>query len=282
MSQWIKTIEYFVGQDDQTPNIAVIEINHPKKTDNGSELVKLLNGSEPFSHFNEETKKYDNFSMMTLSEDSFFQLGLEVFTRLSSDPFYESIIFFDSEIKGFLPVATKQLAQFVDRNMNLERDNTNTLSKTSHDALNRFYKLQTKETEKIENPALQTSLDANEVNQNNINDLINGAVFLIPTRIKKHKVRQDSIDFFLLSQDGEADVTYLPIFTDWDHLSQWYFSPSANGYNTDDLAQIIAVPVQGLVEIRGNLGSAISHIVVNPITNDFILELSANSDNDSE
>ncbi|MDN6968651.1 SseB family protein [Oenococcus sp. UCMA 17063] len=280
MSQWIKTIEYFIGQDDQTPNIAVIEINHPKTTDDGHELTKLLKDSKSFSPFNEETKKYDSFLTMTLSEDFFFQLGLEVFTRLSSDPFYESIIFFDSEIKGFLPVATKQLAQFVEKNMNLEKDNA--LSQPNHDALNRFYKLQTKETEKIENPALQTYLDADKVDQNNINDLINTAVFLIPTRIKRRKVRQDSVDFFLLSQNDEPSVSYLPIFTDWDHLGQWYFSSSANGYNGNDLAQIIAVPVQGLVEIRSNLGDSISNIVINPTTNDFILGLSTNQDDDSE
>ncbi len=99
MSQWIKTIEYFVGQDDQTPNIAVIEINHPKKTDNGSELVKLLNGSEPFSHFNEETKKYDNFSMMTLSEDSFFNWDWKFLLVLVQILFTNQLFFLIRKLK---------------------------------------------------------------------------------------------------------------------------------------------------------------------------------------
>ncbi|MFT8325213.1 SseB family protein [Oenococcus sicerae] len=276
MSQLIKTIEYFIGQDEDTPNIAVIEIEHPQPAADGRELDKLLTDSELFSPFNQETLKYDRFLTMTIAEDFFLHLGIEVFSRLSSDQEYGLIIFFDPELKGFLPVPTQQLAQFVQNKMS--EDNTASASQPTHEALNRFYKLQTKDTEKIENPALQTYLDAQDISDDNINELVNTAVFLIPTRIKKHRVRQDEIDFFLLSQSDQPSVSYLPIFTDWDHLGQWYFSASSNGYNKNDLAQIIAVPADGLKEIRSNLADAVSNIVVNPTTNDFILGLSDSSE----
>ncbi len=276
MSQLIKTIEYFIGQDEDTPNIAVIEIEHPQPAADGRELDKLLTDSELFSPFNQETLKYDRFLTMTIAEDFFLHLGIEVFSRLSSDQEYGLIIFFDPELKGFLPVPTQQLAQFVQNKMS--EDNTTSASQPTHEALNRFYKLQTKDTEKIENPALQTYLDAQDISDDNINELVNAAVFLIPTRIKKHRVRQDEIDFFLLSQSDQPSVSYLPIFTDWDHLGQWYFSASSNGYNKNDLAQIIAVPADGLKEIRSNLADAVSNIVVNPTTNDFILGLSDSSE----
>lgn len=278
MSQWIKTIEYFVGQDDQTPNIAAIEINHPQDAPDGRQLDKLLDDSQLFSPFNEETKKYDRFLTMTIAEDFFAKLGLEVFSRLSSDPVYDLVIFFDPEIKGFLPVPTEQLAQFIQQTLSQDQNGSDlTVNQPSHEALNRFYKLQTKETEKIENPALQTALDAGRIDNSNINSLISAAVFLIPTRIKKRRIRQEKIDFFLLSQQDQPQVSYLPIFSDWDHLAQWYFSTSANGYNEDDNAEIVAAPAEGLKEIRGNIGDAVSSIVLNPTTNDFILDL-ADSD----
>ncbi|MFT8813284.1 SseB family protein [Oenococcus sp.] len=281
MSQWIKTIEYFVGQDDQTPNIAVIEINHPEDDPDGRQLDKLLEDSQLFSPFNDETKKYDRFLTMTMAEDFFAQVGLEVFSRLSSDPVYDVVIFFDTTIKGFLPVPTAQLAQFVQQAMAKDQENSDlTVQQPSHEALNRFYKLQTKDTEKIENPALQTTLDADQLDDTNINSLLSNAVFLMPTRIKKRRIRQEKIDFFLLSQQDQPQVSYLPIFSDWDHLAQWYFSASANGYNEDDNAEIIAVPAEGLKEIRGNIGDAVSNIVLNPTTNDFILDLSDSNQKD--
>lgn len=85
MSQLIKTIEYFIGQDEDTPNIAVIEIEHPQPAADGRELDKLLTDSELFSPFNQETLKYDRFLTMTIAEDFFLHLGIEVFSRLSSD-----------------------------------------------------------------------------------------------------------------------------------------------------------------------------------------------------
>ncbi|KGO31731.1 hypothetical protein Q757_05415 [Oenococcus alcoholitolerans] len=178
MSQWIDKIEYFTSGSDDEANIISVEINHPQADKDGREKAKLLDNSEIFSPFNEKTKAYDRFLTMTVSEDFLLEAGLELFGRLNSKDKFDLVIFFDKELKGFLPIPLPQLAAFIGQHLQEDQENNEQKFKQpDRKELNRFYKLQSKETEDISNPDLQTALDEGNISNDNINQLIDKAVF---------------------------------------------------------------------------------------------------------
>ncbi len=159
--------------------------------------------------------------------------------------------------------------------MSKYKQGQNFLKQPSRKGLNQFYRLQTKKTEKVANPILQKSLDSGTLNNDNINNFLKDATFLVPTKIKVRHFKQNQINFFLLSQNNYPTVKYLPIFTDWNHLGKWYFSISGKNYNNQKNIQIAAIPSQDIKDIILKLKDNITHVLINPVSNDFVLSFSS-------
>jgi hypothetical protein len=272
MSSLVNNIEFFVTEEKEVPNVTMVTLKPLEGTH-----VEIAEGvDEPFEPFAEGVEKYAGYMPMVMDEETFFFAGTELFARVTDQDPLELVIFISDEIKGFMPAPIQEIAKFVDEHKNSE----NAVEPTRAE-LNEFYRLQNVDTEKIENPVFQKFLDAGDLGDGNVNELMDDTIFLIPTKIGKKNIKKGRMDFFLLNAPTDPDNYYLPIFTDWQHLGAWYFSAAGANFKGTKDSEIAAIPSNLLMDMKTSLDSAIAAFVVNPVTNDFILNVEDSSEEEN-
>lgn len=263
MNELIKTTQLYTTQSvdenkEKLPNISVVTLNHQ----DGISLAENID--HPFEPFSEEMKTYAGFQPMSFSETVLKQVADEFLGQTKVGNPTDIVLFVDTDIEGYMPVPIEDLFAVVQKQI---QDET---PQPSRQEWNDFYKLQTKETETIESPEFQKELDFGRVDDSNLGELIEKIVFLVPLRIGKKNVKGGKLDFFLLNKRDEANKNFLPLFTDWQHLATWYFSPSGDGFRKSKDIEIAAMPAEDIVELASNVED-ISAFVVNATTNDFVI-----------
>ncbi|MDR2660615.1 MAG: SseB family protein [Lactobacillaceae bacterium] len=278
MNNLIKTIENFTSDDEKIPNVLVTVLNH--NTDDQAVLIEEKK-DEVFFPFADEVKSFGGFTPMMLSEDTLFFAGTELFARLNENDNIQLVIFFDEEIKGFMPIPVEQIAEFV-RSVEEQNGDAMSVNKPSRQEENDFARLKTAETELVTNDALVKFLDADDITEENLNQLMADAKFLLPIKVGKKNLKKGMYDYFLLNTPDNPELYFIPAFTDWQRLGNWYFSQAGVAFKNAKDTEIILVPSELLSDVQTSLNEKHkTAFVINPITNDFILSIDSN-DTDQE
>ncbi|MDR0898903.1 MAG: SseB family protein [Lactobacillaceae bacterium] len=276
MDEVIQSVQLFLpneGQENENdlPSVAVVNIYHPTQVD----AIGLAEGVEDqdFQPFAEDVEQYAGYKPMVMSQDALFLVGNEFFTNVEHAQLPDLVIIFDDELKGFMPFPLQELAAFMNGYAN-----QGPMVEPTRQEMNDFLRLQTKENELVDNPELQKALDLNELTDDNMEEMLKEATFLTPVRLGKKNLKKSQIDFFLLTIDDEEKSNFMPLFTDWGHLNSWYFSQSGEGFKKAKDHEIAAIPLDQVYGVIDNADSNIQAAVINPVTNDFVIQLEADNE----